>query len=193
MKRVTLLAALLVAPFFASAPAPAHAAEECEAKSWGLSGQKKACFSAKVVDLLCEVAGDCAANCGNGTRQLGLLRADTGKLVYPQKNLQQSFNGPVADLQPHCGKTIDVRGWMVGDEETLNGAAPLYQVQWIRAQGGDWVKASKWTKDWAKKNPGAKGKGPWFRRDPRVKSELAADGYLGLGHDADVAFIKDWY
>ncbi len=193
MKRIALFAALLVAPFYISMPTPASAAEECEAKSWGLSGQKKECFSAKVVDLLCEVAGDCAKNCGDGGRQLGLLRADTGKLVYPQKNLQQSFNGAVADLLPHCGKTIDVRGWLVGDEETLKGAAQLYQVQWIRAAGGKWQKASKWTKDWAKKNPDAKGKGPWFRRDPRVKAEIETNGYLGLGHDEDIAFIKDFY
>jgi len=121
------------------------------------------------------------------------LRADNGKLVYPQKNLQQSFNGPVADLQPHCGKTIDVRGWMVGDEETLKGAAQLFQVQWIRSEGGKWKKATKWTKDWAKKNPDSKGKGPWFRRDKRVKAQIEADGYLGLGADADIEFIKDWY
>ncbi len=197
MKRIALMAALLVAPSFVTAPAfvssPAHAAEECEAKSWGLSGQKKECFSAKVVDLLCEVAGDCPPNCGAGNRQLGLLRADNGKLVYPQKNLQQSFNGPVADLHPHCGKTIDVRGWFVGDEDTLKGAAQLYQVQWIRSAGGDWKKASKWTKDWAKKNPGAKGKGPWFRRDPRVKAQIEKEGFLGLGRAADVEFAKDEY
>lgn len=194
MKRIAIIAALLAAPIATFSPiAPASAAEECEVKSWNLSGQKKACFSAKVVDLLCEVAGDCPANCGNGNRQLGLLRTDNGKLVYPQKNLQQSFNGPVADLQPHCGKTVDVRGWMVGDEETLKGAAQLFQVQWIRSAGGKWAKANKWTKDWAKKNPDSKGKGPWFRRDKRVKAEIEENGYLGLGAKADVEFIKDWY
>jgi len=191
MKRIALISALLAAPFLVSMPASAD--EECKAKSWGLSGQKKACFSAKVVDILCEVAGNCPANCGDGKRQLGLLRADNGKLVYPQKNLQQSFNGAVADLQPHCGKTIEVSGWFVGDEETLKGAAQLYQVQWIRTAGGKWKKANKWTKDWAKKNPDAKGKGPWFRRDPRVKAEIAKNGYLGLGEAEDVKFIKDEY
>jgi len=191
MKRIALLAALLAAPLFFAAPASAD--EECEANSWGLSGEVKACFSAKVVDLLCEITGDCPDNCGDGTRQLGLLRTDTGKLVYPQKNLQSSFNGAVADLAPHCGNTIDLRGFLVGDEETLKGAAQLYQVQWIRAEGGKWKKANKWTKDWAKKNPDAKGKGPWFRRDPRIKADIEENGYLGLGPEEDILFIKDWY
>lgn len=187
MKRLAIaIGALLLT----AAPA---SAEECKAKSWNLSGQEKACFTAKVVDLLCEITGDCAKACGDGTRQLGLLREDTGKLVYPQKNLQSSFNGAVADLAPHCGKTIGVRGWLVGDEETLKGSAQLYQVQWIRAEGGKWQKANKWTKDWAKKNPEAKGKGPWFRRDPRIKSAIEEDGYLGLGAEEDIVFIKDWY
>jgi len=191
MKRIAVLAAFLVAPFFFVAPASAD--EECKVKSWGLSGQEKACFSAKVVDLLCEITGDCPNNCGDGNRQLGLLRADTGKIVYPQKNLQSSFNGASIDLAPHCNKTVDVRGWLVGDEETLKGAAKLFQVQWIRSEGGKWKKANKWTKDWKKKNPKAKGKGPWFRRDPRVTAEIEKDGYLGLGADEDIAFIKDWY
>ena len=193
MKRIALIAALAVTPIVSFSPAPASAAEKCEAKSWNLSGQKKACFSAKVVDLLCEVAGDCPPNCGNGNRQVGLLRADNNKLVYPQKNIQGSFNGAAIDLAAHCGKTIDVRGWFVGDEETLKGAAQLYQVQWIKTEGGKWKKANKWTKDWAKKNPEAKGKGPWFRRDPRVKAQIEADGYLGLGKEEDVLFIKDNY
>ena len=59
MKRVALIIAFLAAPVATFTPVHEAAAEECEAKSWNLSGQKKGCFSAKVVDLLCEVAGDC--------------------------------------------------------------------------------------------------------------------------------------
>jgi len=168
-------------------------AEECKAKSWGLSGEEKACFTAKVVDILCELTGDCPDNCGDGKRQMGLIRADDDKLIYPQKNIQASFNGASTDLSLYCGKTIDVRGWMVGDEETLKGAAQLYQVQWIREDGGKWKKANQWTKKWAKANPKAKGKGPWFRRHPLIKGEIEKDGYLGLGPEEDILFIKDWY
>lgn len=191
MRALALIAAVLAAPLTFALPA---SAEDCEAKSWGLSGEEKACFTATVVDMLCEITGDCPDNCGDGKRQLGLVRAEDNVLVYPQKNLQSSFNGAVADLQPFCGKTVDVRGWYVGDEDTLKGAPKLlYQVQWIRETGEEWSKANRWTKAWAKANPDAKGKGPWFRRDPRVLKEIEKDGYLGFGHDEDTAFIKDWY
>lgn len=192
MKRFAFLTALLAAPLFLAAPASAD--ETCEAKSWGLSGEKKACFTATVVDMLCEITGDCPDNCGDGTRQLGLVRTDDDVLVYPQKNIQAAFNGAVADLQPFCDKTVDVRGWYVGDEETLKGSPQrLYQVQWIRETGGEWSMANRWTKDWAEKNPNAAGEGPWFRRDPRIKAEIEKNGYLGLGPEEDIVFIKDWY
>jgi len=49
------------------------------------------------------------------------------------------------------------------------------------------------TKIWAKENPEAKGKGAWFRRDPRIRAMIADEGYLGLGLEIDEAFIKDWF
>ena len=35
-------------------------------------------------------------------------------------------------------------------------------------------------------------KGPWFRKDPRVKAEIAKDGYLGLGLETDKEFVKSY-
>ena len=68
----------------------------------------------------------------------------------------------------------------------------MYLLQKIRESATeDWVKANRWTKDWAAANPEAKGKGPWFRRDPRVLAEIEAEGYLGLGTD-ETEFIKEW-
>ncbi len=52
------------------------------ADSWGLPGEKEVRFEAKVVDILCELTGDCPADCGAGKRQLGLLK-DDGTLVLP--------------------------------------------------------------------------------------------------------------
>jgi hypothetical protein len=67
----------------------------------------------------------------------------------------------------------------------------IYLVQKIRLVGDDeWVKANRWTKDWAENNPEADGKGPWFRRDPRVLAEIATEGYFGLGIAEDEA-LKD--
>ena len=40
---------------------PAFAAEE-----WGIEFEEKARFEAKVVDILCELSGDCPDNCGGG-------------------------------------------------------------------------------------------------------------------------------
>ncbi|MEM9584905.1 MAG: hypothetical protein AAGA08_17465 [Pseudomonadota bacterium] len=175
MKR--LIAACLVV---ASPLSAADFSEGSNAKSWGLFGESMATFEAEVVDLLCNVAGDCANACAEG-RQLGLLRTADGELIFPQKNRQTSFNGAGTDLLPYCGKKVDVDGLMIEDED-LPGAQNIYQIQFIKEAGSaEWNKANTWTKGWAAKHPEAKGKGPWFRRDPRVKAAIEADGYLGLG------------
>lgn len=177
---------------------PAHAesgafSQGCQAKPWNLVGEEKACFTAKVVDILCELTGDCPDACGNGTRQLGLVRDYDRKLIFPNKNTQPVFSGAATDLAPFCGKRVYVDGLLVGGDEIAAGVPKIYQVQRIREVGGAWQPTNRFTKEWARANPDAKGKGPWFRRDSRVAREIEADGYLGLGHDADEAFIKDWY
>ncbi|QIE57941.1 hypothetical protein G5B40_16730 [Pikeienuella piscinae] len=178
---------------FAAPLSAADFAAGSNAKSWGLLGEEKALFTARVVDILCEMTGDCPADCGGGDRQLGLVRASDGVLVFPMKNSQPLFNGAVADLRPWCGEEVEVDGLLVGDEE--RAPAKFYMVQFIRAAGeAEWIKADRWTKVWAGKNPeAAKKDGPWFRKDPRVEAEIAKGGYLGLGAEADKAFIEDWF
>ena len=68
---------------------PVRAADE-----WGLPEEKVARFEAKVVDILCELTGDCPDGCGGGQRQLGLL-TDDGRLVLPLKNFTP-FSGAAA-------------------------------------------------------------------------------------------------
>ena len=46
------------------------------ADEWGIEFEEKVRFEAKVVDILCELSGNCPANCGGGKRQLGLLKDD---------------------------------------------------------------------------------------------------------------------
>lgn len=188
MKKLALALACLIA-----APAAAQDfSAGSTAKTWNLAGESPAMFEAKVVDLLCEVAGQCAPNCGDGRRQLGLLRSADNALIFPNKNSQAAFSGAVVELLPYCGKTVEVDGLMITDDEL--GAKNIYLVQKIREPGAEkWVKANRWTKDWAKKHPEAKGKGSWFRRDPRIKADIAAHGYLGLGLEADKDFIADWF
>lgn len=160
------------------------------AKEFGLNEAKQATFSAKVVDLLCEVAGNCADNCGNGDRQLGLLRDADNKLVAVLKNGQFSFNGAVDDLLPYCNQKVDVDGIMVGDAEQHN--TQFYMVQFIKEEGAaEWSKTNRMTKEWAKRNPEAEGKGPWFLRDPRVVKQIEANGYFGLGKEVDIQYAKE--
>ena len=164
--------------------------EGSKAKAWNLYGEEKALFSGKVVDILCELSGDCPANCGDGNRQLGIVRDADSKLILVMKNRQSSFNGAAEDLLPYCNQKVDVDGLMVGEDEVVK--AKFFQVQLIRPQGeGKFKKATQWTKAWKAKNPDAKGKGPWFRRDPRVLKQLAADGHFGLGVDYDQQYLAE--
>ena len=99
MKRIGLIAALVLAT---SPVAAQDFSEGSEARSWNLAYEVPARFEAKVVDILCELTGDCPANCGDGKRQLGLLRAADGVLVYPNKNSQPAFTGAALEHAPYC-------------------------------------------------------------------------------------------
>jgi hypothetical protein len=185
-----LLCALPLVLVLANEADAANFAEGSQAKSWNLNGEEKALFSGKVVDVLCHLSGDCPANCGDGKRNLGILRDTDGHLVLVLKNGQPAFNGAADDLLPYCGKQVDVDGLLVGDDEVVS--AKFYQVQLIRVAGEEqWNPATLWTKRWAEKNPDAEGKGPWFRRDPRVKKQIAKSGHFGLGHEEDRKFIEE--
>ena len=156
-----------------------------------LFDQRPALFEARVVDLLCELTGDCPEDCGAGKRHIGLIRSADNVLILPNKNSQAAFSGAAVDLAPYCNQVVEVDGLMlVDEEENLNN---IYQVQKVRVDGGEWQKANKFTKIWKQEFPEAAGKGAWFRRDPRIKALLAETGYLGLGLEADEAFKKEWF
>lgn len=183
-----IICAMLIAILpLGSASAIAGGAKKSNAASWGLVGEEMARFEGKVVDILCELSGDCPKNCGGGTRQLGIVRTD-GRLFLVNKNVEKVFTGAVVDLLPYCQKQVEVDGLLVGD-----APAKLYQVQLIREVGeAEWTKTTRFTKTWAIENPqAAKAKGPWFRKDPRIIERIEAEGYLGLGKDADDAYIRE--
>lgn len=187
-----ILSSLCAAASFATPLYAADFSAGSTAKSWNLYAEKKAFFKAKVVDPLCTLTGSCPDNCGDGKRQLALLRISDNVMILPLKNSQAAFTGAANELQPFCGKDVEVDGLLIEDEEL--SAKNLYQVQKIRLIGdAKWTKANRWTKDWRTANPNVKGKGPWFRRDPRVKAAIAKDGYTGLGLETDAAFIKEWF
>lgn len=176
LKYITLFALLPAAAFAQEGPF----SEGSEARSWNLAWEETARFEATVVDMLCEVAGDCANECSTG-RQLGLLRAADGVLTYPNKNNQGIFTGAAVDLAPFCGMEVEVDGLMIEDDYV--GATNVYQVQMIRNLGDtEWTTAGGWTAAWEEQYPDAAAMdGRWYRNDPRVVSLLEQDGYLGTG------------
>ena len=195
MNRIALLAiplhATVVAAVLVMTGTPTLAAEKkSQARTWNLTDEVKARFDAKVVDILCEVSGGavCAENCGGGTLQLGVVRKSDNRLFPVSKNGQPIFSGAGADLLPYCNKDVEVDGLLAGE-----GDIKTYQVQLIRLTGEKkWAKTRAFTKVWNKRFPdAAKKKGPWFRKDPRVTAQIDADGWLGLGRAADVAYAKD--
>lgn len=185
LKHLTAFAALVAAPLAAQ-----DFSEGSEARSWNLYAEVPATFEATVVDLICEFTGDCPEDCGAGKRQLGLVRTADDVLVLPMKNSQPAFTGAAVELQPFCNQTITVDGLLIDDPEL--GAVNVYLVQTIVPPGGgEKIKANKWTKNWAAEHPEAKGKGPWFRRDPDINAIIAEEGYLGLGLEVDEAYIAE--
>ncbi len=151
---------------------PASAAEE-----WGIEFEEKARFEAKVVDILCELSGDCPDNCGAGKRQLGLLK-DDGTLILPAKN-QDIFAGAANDLLPFCGRRIVADGLLI-----RNPKATLFVLQYKRlAPDGDWARANGFIRDWAAADGAArdsKRAKNWFRHDDRIKATLEKDGVYGI-------------
>ena len=146
----------------------ANAAEE-----WGIEGEEKARFEAIVVDIACELSGNCPANCGNGKRQLGLLK-DDGTLLLVVKNVD-IFAGASADLIGFCGKRITADGLLI-----RSAKMPLFALQFKRlAPDGKWSRANQFTKNWSKTNGGKNGN-QWFRSDARIVSEIKANGVFGI-------------
>jgi len=132
MRRLLLSVAILVGA--------AHAA--AAADSMGLPNEQPLAVKGKVVDLLCELRGDCPANCGDGKRQLGLL-TETGRLIMPAKG-PTLFAGAVVDLLPYCGRTIEADGLLIE-----NPAMTLYMIQYLReSPSQEWKPAEAFIQAW---------------------------------------------
>ena len=153
-------------------PIAVEAAEE-----WGIKHEKTTRFEAKVVDILCELTGDCPANCGDGKRQLGLLRHD-GRLILAVKNFD-IFAGTVNDLAPYCNKNITADGLFID-----NPKLPMFVLQFKRlAPDGKWNRANWYIRDWAKANNVKRTSDTaqaWYNNDKRVKQTIKRDGVYGI-------------
>ena len=157
------------------------------AQSWGLPNEEIVRFEAKVVDILCELTGDCPANCGGGDRQLGLVDND-GRLHLPIKNAT-AFSGTVVELIGFCGKQVVADGLY-----STNRGYRILALQFVReAPDGEWRAANRFLGKWANDNDlpaGSPETKQWFRHDPTVKSIVGTDGIFGLGLDADEDYRK---
>lgn len=189
MIRTALITLLIATP----ALAEGEFSEGSAAKGWGVYGEEPALFTGKVVDIVCELAGDCVDDCGAGKRQMGIIREADDVLVLVAKNSQAAFTGAAAELAPFCNQMVEVDGNLVGDAEYT--PVKFYQIQTIRPVGTEeWTKANQWTKVWNAEHPEFEGvKGPWFRKDARIAEQIEAEGYLGLGAEIDEAFKEEWF
>ncbi|MCZ4279370.1 hypothetical protein O4H49_01190 [Kiloniella laminariae] len=143
------------------------------ANEWGIEHEQATELTGRVVDLACELSGNCPDSCGAGKRQLGLLLPD-GKL-YPVVKGGTNFAGGTEDLIAHCGKSVQVDGLLIQDP-----LMTLYFVQRVRSEKtGEWEKASKWGQKWLAANPG-KDLGKWFRSDERIHKIVEEGGKLGI-------------
>lgn len=141
------------------------------ADSWGLEHEKPLAARGKVVDVLCELVGDCPANCGEGKRQLGLLTGEGRLLTAAKGNV--FFAAAVVDLLPFCGREIETDGLLIE-----HPAMSLYFVQYTREPGtADWQPAEAFITDWTAKNGEAE---EWWRADPVIKEVIAQRGILGI-------------
>ncbi len=172
--RQTIWSATLVLALLAFGPAEA-------ANEWGIEGEKTDRFEAKVVDILCELTGNCPKACGDGQRQLGLLK-DDGTLVLAIKN-NYPFTGAARDLQAFCGKRVVADGLSIS-----NRGSRFFTLQFVRlAPDGKWRRANRWINTWAADQGVAadsKTANKWFRNDPTVqaiqKKEGSVFGIKGL-------------
>jgi hypothetical protein len=181
MRSATILAAALAAVLWTGGPAAA-------AQKWGLPNEETARFEAEVVDVLCELTGDCPDDCGGGARQLGLV-TDEGRLVLPLKNFVP-FAGAAAELIDFCGERVIADGVF-----TTNRGLTVFALQFVRrAPDGPWRRANRFLDQWAaehgvaKDSPTAK---KWFRNDPRIRRLVDEQGKLGLGPEADEAYLEE--
>lgn len=179
LSTMALVAALVAA---LAASGAAHAAE-----SWGLPNEEEARFEAKVVDMLCELTGDCPADCGGGKRQLGLLM-DDGKLILPLKD-QAPFAGAVDELTEFCGKRVVADGLF-----STNRGYKIFALQFVReAPDGPWQRANRFLPKWAAANGvdvKSQAAQQWFRNDPRVKKLIEEQGKLGIGLEAEKTYLE---
>jgi len=155
-----------------------------EVESWGITAQEESAFNGKVVDVMCELTGNCATNCGEGSRQLAIETQDQGTVLVA-KNVTL-YSGAAEELWAFCGQDVEVNGLF-----TENQNVRFFQIQNVRILGGQWQRANRFHQAWAARSgeSGSKAR-RWYKNDARVDEILERDGRLGLGPAADAEYFK---
>jgi len=149
-----------------------------EVERWGISGVEVAELSGEVVDVLCELSGNCTDQCGAGTRQLGFKTQQGTVLISKDIN---RYTGAAEELWPFCEQQLVVNG-----QFTETGNTRIFQVQNVRLPDGPWMSTSRFIEKWAQENnETVSAARRWYLKDTRVKTILDKDGLYGLGPDAD--------
>jgi len=153
-----------------------------EVAAWPITNAQENQFSGEVVDVLCELNGNCAENCGAGKRQLG-IKTESGSTILVAKNLN-NYSGGTDELLEFCAQPVEVNGLF-----TNHQGVRFFQVQNVRAPGGQWRKATRYLEAWSERS-GKPASGRWYANDDRVREILERDGRLGLGLEADQEYFK---
>lgn len=141
------------------------------AESVGAQYENEIVLSGQVVDILCELTGNCPKNCGEGKRVLGLKTADN--TIYLISKGTPIFANANESVLPFCAKDIDVDGLMI-----KNPKMPLLYIQKFRAKGaGEFKDADGFDAAWKAANGEAD---EWFRKDPLVVEQVSKNGPLGI-------------
>jgi len=172
MDRIKAVAVTLAVVALLAVAGPVRSAD-----SLGVHNEQIVTLKGKVVDLACEVTGNCASDCGSGKRPLGLLTED-GKLYVAAKS-NTIFAGLLKDIVTQCGKTIIADGLTTSDHD-----ATLLMIQRYKtSDNGNWVETDGFAADWSKRHStpiDSKMTEEWYRNDWVVKGAVARRGKLGV-------------
>lgn len=154
-----------------------------EVDSWPVTNAQERELTGTVVDVLCELNGNCPDNCGNGKRQLAIKTEDS-RTILVSKNLT-NYTGAVVELSPYCDQVVDLNGLF-----TEHSGVRFFQVQNVRSSGGQWQRATDYLQAWSERTgrPLSEANN-WQENDERVKGIIERDGVLGLGQEADQEYL----
>ncbi len=106
--------------------------------------------------------------------------------MLPVKN-QVNFAGAAWELIDFCQQRVVADGLFVD-----NRGYEIFALQFVKPLEGDWRRANRFTNRWAEMQgvpPDSNEAKQWFRNDPTIDRLIEEQGKLGLGPEADEAYL----